>query len=84
LNNPPQISGTPKQETEKVSCFFYARNPGERRAHSCHARTVKSPSLSGATNNGSVVSAAAYQSGEKLFSEYDQQQKYYPYKPHAI
>ena len=28
----------------------------------------------------SAVSAAAYQSGEKLFSEYDQEQKYYPYK----
>ena len=32
------------------------------------------------SNNESAVSAAAYQSGEKLFSEYDQQQKYYPYK----
>ena len=31
-------------------------------------------------NNESAVSAAAYQSGEKLFSEYDQEQKYYPYK----
>ena len=30
-------------------------------------------------NNESAVSAA-YQSGEKLFSEYDQEQKYYPYK----
>ena len=33
------------------------------------------------SNNESAVSAAAYQSGEKLFSEYDQEQKYYPYKP---
>mgnify|MGYP002791640676 CR=1 FL=1 len=32
------------------------------------------------SKNESAVSAAAYQSGEKLFSEYDQQQKYYPYK----
>ncbi len=32
------------------------------------------------SNNESAVSAAAYQSGEKLFSEYDQEQKYYPYK----
>ena len=32
------------------------------------------------SQNQSAVSAAAYQSGEKLFSEYDQQQKYYPYK----
>ncbi len=32
------------------------------------------------SENESAVSAAAYQSGEKLFSEYDQQQKYYPYK----
>ena len=30
------------------------------------------------SNNESAVSAAAYQSGEKLFSEYDQEQKYYP------
>ena len=30
-------------------------------------------------NNESAVSAAC-QSGEKLFSEYDQEQKYYPYK----
>lgn len=33
------------------------------------------------SENQSAVSAAAYQSGEKLFSEYDQQQKYYPIKP---
>ena len=26
----------------------------------------------------SAVAAAAYQSGERLFSEYDQKQKYYP------
>ena len=32
------------------------------------------------SNNESAVSAAAYQSGEKLFSEYDQEKKYYPYK----
>ena len=32
------------------------------------------------SSNESAVSAAAYQSGEKLFSEYDQEQKYYPYK----
>ena len=31
-------------------------------------------------NNESAVSAVAYQSGEKLFSEYDQEQKYYSYK----
>ena len=31
------------------------------------------------SENESAVSAA-YQSGEKLFSEYDQEQKYYPYK----
>lgn len=32
------------------------------------------------SKNESAISAAAYQSGEKLFSEYDQAQKYYPYK----
>ena len=35
------------------------------------------------SNNESAVSAAAYQSGEKLFSDYDQEQKYYPYKTEA-
>ena len=34
-----------------VPCSFFALMPGERRAHACHARTVKSPSLSGATMN---------------------------------
>ena len=29
----------------------------------------------------SAVAAAAYQSGEKLFCEYDQQVKHYPEKP---
>ena len=41
----------PSRKLKKLSCFFYARNPGERRAHTCHARTVKSPSSSGATMN---------------------------------
>jgi len=30
------------------------------------------------SNRESAVSAAAHQSGEKLFSEYGQEQKYYP------
>ncbi len=54
---------------------FHIGNSGARRAYICHARIVKSQLLS-----ESVVSAAAYQNGEKLFSEYDQEQKYYPYK----
>ena len=41
----------PSRKSEKVSCYFFAWNPGERRAHSCHARIVKSQSLSGATMN---------------------------------
>lgn len=32
------------------------------------------------SNNRSAVSAAAYQSGDRLFSAYEQRQKYYPYK----
>ena len=32
------------------------------------------------SKNESAVSAAAYQSGDRLFSEYDQEQKHYPYK----
>ena len=32
------------------------------------------------SENESAVSAAACQSGEKLFSEYGQEQKYYPCK----
>ena len=42
------------------------------------------------SNRQSAVAAAAYQSGERLFSEYDQKQKYYaekradrPYRNHA-
>ena len=36
------------------------------------------------SNNESAASAAAYQSGERLFSEYDQKQKYYPYKNEIV
>lgn len=32
------------------------------------------------SNRQSAVAAAAYQSGERLFSEYDQKQKYYAEK----
>ena len=32
------------------------------------------------SNRQSAVAAAAYQSGERLFSEYDQKQKYYSEK----
>ena len=39
------------RKSEKVSCFFHARNPGERRTHSCHALIVKSPSSNGAITN---------------------------------
>ena len=42
LNNHPHIAARPSRKSEKVSCFFYARNPGERRAHICHVRTVSS------------------------------------------
>ncbi len=36
------------------------------------------------SENESAVSAAAYQSGEKLFSEYDQEQKYYSHKSEIV
>ena len=32
------------------------------------------------SNHQSAVASAAYQSGERLFSEYDQKQKYYSHK----
>jgi predicted RNA-binding Zn-ribbon protein involved in translation (DUF1610 family) len=68
----------PSRKLKKLSCFFHARNPGERSAHlpcpHCKITIIKR------SNNESAVSAAAYQSGERLFSEYDQEQKYYPYK----
>ena len=32
----------------------------------------------------SAVAAAAYQSGERLFSEYDQKQKYYSHKSEIV
>ena len=36
------------------------------------------------SDNESAVAAAAYQSGDRLFSEYDQEQKYYPYKSEIV
>ena len=36
------------------------------------------------SENESAVAAAAYQSGEKLFSEYDQEQKYYSHKSEIV
>jgi len=36
------------------------------------------------SGNQSAVAAAAYQSGEKLFSEYDQKQKYYSHKSEIV
>ena len=36
------------------------------------------------SENESAVAAAAYQSGEKLFSEYDQKQKYYSHKSEIV
>ena len=75
----PLSNGTPKQETEKVILLFFCPESGRKEgAHlpcpHCKITIIKR------SNNESAVSAAAYQSGEKLFSEYDQEQKYYPYK----
>ncbi len=36
------------------------------------------------SNRQSAVASAAYQSGDKLFSEYDQRQKYYSYKSEIV
>ena len=36
------------------------------------------------SNRQSAVAAAAYQSGERLFSEYDQKQKYYSDKREIV
>ena len=36
------------------------------------------------SNHQSAVASAAYQSGERLFSEYDQKQKYYSYKSEIV
>mgnify|MGYP000045830638 CR=1 FL=1 len=56
-----------------VSCFFFARTPGERRSQSvmppCPHFDLKIVQRS---KRQSAVAAAAYQSGERLFSEYDQ------------
>ena len=76
---PPHTSGTPKQEAEKVILLFLCPKSGRKEdvhlpCPHCKITIIKR------SNNESAVSAAAYQSGEKLFSEYDQEQKYYPYK----
>ena len=36
------------------------------------------------SNRQSAVASAAYQSGERLFSEYDQKQKYYSHKSEIV
>ena len=36
------------------------------------------------SNHQSAVASAAYQSGERLFSEYDQKQKYYSHKSEIV
>jgi len=67
----PLSNGTPKQETEKVILLFLCPESGRKEgAHlpcpHCKITIIKR------SNNESAVSAAAYQSGDRLFSEYDQ------------
>ena len=67
------------RKSEQVSCSFFCLKSGRKEdAHlpcpHCKITIIKR------SNNESAVSAAAYQSGEKLGGGYDQEQKYYPYK----
>ena len=65
---PPHTSGTPKQEAEKVILLFLCPKSGRKEdvhlpCPHCKITIIKR------SNNESAVSAAACQSGEKLFSE---------------
>ena len=68
-----------------VSCFFFARTPGERRSQPfmppCPHFDLRIVQRS---KRQSAVASAAYQSGERLFSEYDQKQKYYSHKSEIV
>ena len=70
---------------ETGSLLFFARTPGERRPQSvmppCPHFDLKIVQRS---KRQSAVASAAYQSGERLFSEYDQKQKYYSHKSEIV
>ena len=65
------------------SCYFYAQNQIKRRKIylPCPHYDIKIVQRS---NHQSAVASAAYQSGERLFSEYDQKQKYYSHKSEIV
>ena len=79
----PPTGGTTEQEILKqVPCSFFARTR-EKGGHDlpCPHFDVK---IIQRSKRQSAVASAAYQSGERLFSEYDQKQKYYSHKSEIV
>ena len=72
------------RKSKKIgSCYFYVQNQIKRRnvCLPCPHYDIKIVQRS---NHQSAVASAAYQSGERLFSEYDQKQKYYSHKSEIV
>ncbi|MEJ8789174.1 hypothetical protein WKU36_00050 [Blautia sp. ICN-22010] len=67
---------------KQVPCSFLAPSTGRKEESRlpCPHHDVK---IIQRSKGQSAVASAAYQSGERLFSEYDQKQKYNMLPPHA-
>ena len=77
-NNPTgQTVTTPDAGTTKPD----KTTTGRRNAMPCPHHDIK---IIQRSNHQSAVASAAYQSGERLFSEYDQKQKYYSHKSEIV
>ncbi len=84
IEYPPPISGTTEQEILKTgSLLFFAPTWGRKEEPHlpCPHHDVK---IIQRSKGQSAVASAAYQSGERLFSEYDQKQKYYSHKSEIV
>ena len=68
---------------KQVPCSFLAPSTGRKEESRlpCPHHDVK---IIQRSKGQSAVASAAYQSGERLFSEYDQKQKYYSHKSEIV
>ena len=69
------------RKSEKVSCFSFTKIKEGEPCMPCPHYDIK---IIQRSNHQSAVASAAYQSGDRLFSEYDQKQKYYSHKSEII